>query len=149
MASDDVANLLAEFALGCLDDADEIARAQALTENDEGHARELAELQAALADLAYVLEPVTPSADTRDRLLGSSKGGRFAQFAEKVAKIFDVTLARAQELLNWIDDPSKWEAGPLEGTALIHFPAGPACAGADNGFVRVKPGHRWRASRRP
>src|SRR5690606_32221832 len=36
-----------------------------------------------------------------------------------------------------------WEPGPLAGTGLIHFEAGPACAGADTGFVRVAPGVRF------
>ncbi len=140
MSSNEVAGLLAEYALGTLDDDAELARARELADNDANHAAELASLNAALADLAFALEPVAPSADTRDRLLAGSRRGRFAGFADKFAAMFDVTVARAKELLDWVDDPSKWETGPGPGTALIHFSAGPACAGADTGFVRVEPG---------
>jgi quercetin dioxygenase-like cupin family protein len=73
-------------------------------------------------------------------VLAAAVGGRFAHFATAFASIFDVAIERAVQLLDWIDDASRWEPGPLAGTALIHFPAGPACAGADTGFVRVEPG---------
>jgi len=131
---------MAEYALGTLEDDADIVRARSLAESDETNAAQLASMHTALADLAFALDPVAPSADTRARLLSSAKGGRFAQFAEKFAEMFDVTVSRAKELLDWVDDPSKWEAGPGEGTALIHFPGGAACAGADCGFVRVEPG---------
>ena len=65
MSSNDVASLLAEYALGTLEDEAEINRARALTESDALHAAEFAELQAALASLAFALDPVAPSGDTR------------------------------------------------------------------------------------
>ena len=92
MSSNDEAGLLAEYALGTLDDEDEITRARELTESHPSHASEFAALQSAVAGLAFALDPVAPSTDTRDRLLGSSKGGRFAQFAETFSQIFDVTV---------------------------------------------------------
>lgn len=140
MSSSAVNELIAEYALGSLDDPAEIARAEELLASDASNARQLSELQATLELLSHALAPEPPSRELRGRLLASSRGGRFAQFAGRFARIFDVTVDRAKELLDWIDDPSKWEQGPGEGTALIHFPAGPACAGADTGFVRVEPG---------
>ena len=57
--------------------------------------------------------------------------------------ISDVLVDRAKQLLDLVDIPDSWEAGPCEGSGLVHFDAGPATAGADCGFVRVKPGVRF------
>lgn len=106
-------------------------------------AGELRLITETLAELPGALEPVEPAAAVRARVLAGSAHGRFAGFAEAFASIFDVTVARARQLLDLIDDPSAWESGPIAGTGLIHFAAGPACAGADTGFVRVEPGVRF------
>ncbi|MBE7453317.1 MAG: cupin domain-containing protein [Kofleriaceae bacterium] len=79
----------------------------------------------------------------RARLLASlaaEPASARAGVAARFAAIFDVSLERARALLARVDDPDAWEAGPAPGTWLIHFEAGPACAGADTGFVRCAPG---------
>lgn len=137
-----VIDLLPELALGELPESERADLARHL----DGCATcsiELRAIDETLAELALTLAPVEPAPAVRARLLASSETGRFAGFAEAVARIFDVTVARARELLDLVDDPSAWEPGPIAGTALVHFPAGPACAGADTGFVRVAPGLRF------
>lgn len=140
MSSSDESNLLAEYALGTLDDPNEIVRAKQLIADDREHAAELAELHTSLTQLAFALDPVAPKPGLRDRLLASTRAGRFDRFADKLAELFDVSAERAKQLLALIDDPDQWQPGPCPGSALIHFSAGPACAGADTGFVRVRPG---------
>lgn len=139
MSSNHVIDLLPEYALGNID-PDDGASVSAHISACDACAGELAELEDALASLALSLDPVAPSPAARDRVIAAAKSGRFADFADRFASIFDVAVDRARELLGWIDDPSKWETGPAPRTGLIHFPAGPACAGADTGFVRVEPG---------
>ncbi|HUH04906.1 MAG TPA: dimethylsulfonioproprionate lyase family protein [Kofleriaceae bacterium] len=135
-------DLLPELALG---DLPESERAD-LERHLQGCATCTGELRAideTLAELTLALAPVEPDPAVRARILASSRAGRFDGFADAVAGIFDVTIARARELLDLVDEPGAWEPGPGPGTALIHFPAGPACVGADTGFVRVGPGVRF------
>jgi len=109
---------------------------------------ELAALLEASVELAVALPPVAPTPALRARLLESIAAipagpGVLARFAARFAAIFDVTLERAHELLARACDPAAWEPGPGPGTWLIHFEAGPACAGADTGFVKTAPGARF------
>lgn len=104
-----------------------------------------------LADLALALDQPAPddaaSLDgVRARLFepaGSLAPGLFERFGVRFAAIFDVTLARAREIIGLVDDPLAWEPGPGPGSWLIHFEGGPACATADNGFVKLAPGVRF------
>jgi putative transcriptional regulator len=141
-ASPHVLDQLPELALGTLPD-DERATVERHLDGCEACARELHRVNETLAELMFGLDPVEPSPEVRARVLASCERGRFAGFAATFARIFDVTVDRARELLDRIDDPAAWEPGPMAGTGLIHFEAGPACAGADTGFVRVAPGLRF------
>ena len=64
---------------------------------------------------------------------------RFEAFSARMAKLFDVTLDRARELLGLIERPASW-AVQLPGIALVHFDGGPSTAGADCGFIRLSRG---------
>jgi putative transcriptional regulator len=137
-----VSQQLPDFLLGGLPEAD-AARVQGHLGACVRCTRELDELAELLGALPLTLEAVEASAALRDRVLASTRGGRFADFARRFAAMFDVAVDRARQLLDLVDDPSSWEAGPCPGSGLIHFQAGPATAGADTGFVRVKPGVRF------
>ncbi|HUQ08406.1 MAG TPA: hypothetical protein VM261_38210 [Kofleriaceae bacterium] len=98
--------------------------------------------------LADALDPVAPAPALRARLIDTiaavpSGPGVLERFTARFAAIFDVTVERARELFAHACDPSSWEPGPGPGTWLIHFEAGPACAGADTGFVKTSPGARF------
>lgn len=136
--SADVRELLPLHALGMLD-ADEARAVERAVAADPELAAELAAFEAAAAELVIGLDPVTPAPAVRDRLLVSTGGGRFDRFAERLARMFDVGVERMRELLGLIEDPGRWEPA-FPGAALLHFEAGPACAGADTGFVRVAAG---------
>lgn len=78
----------------------------------------------------------------RDRLLQAPLASRLHRFAEPVAQLMDVDLAGARALLDGIDAPGAFEAGPFPDLdiTLCHITGGPAVADAITGFVRVAPG---------
>lgn len=142
--------LLAPHALDALPD-DEAATVERALAGDPALREEFAELLATTAVLAEVLAAGATASSSvaavRARLLEAAERprapGLFERFGAQFAAIFDVSITRARELIGLVDDPLAWEPGPGPGTWLIHFEAGPACAGADTGFVKVAPGVRF------
>lgn len=129
----DVRELLPLYALGELS-ADEASAVERAIETDANLAIELE---------SYLdLVAVTPPADIKARLIASVGGGRFDKLGDRIAKLLDVTLDRARELLGMIERSSSWE-NPVPGVSLIHFEGGPAYAAADCGFVRIAPGCKF------
>ena len=129
------------YVLGLLESEDAravevLAKANALV------ASEIAALTAAASSL-LVADSATPGPGRiGDRLRTSIGHGRFERHAPRIARIFDVDMARARALLGNIDRPALWEpmAPTMTSIMLQHFTAGPACAGSDTGFVRVAAG---------
>jgi hypothetical protein len=134
----DLQELLPLYALGILAPEEASFVERAIAEQPE-LAAELAQYQDTAAELFVLTPPVAPSDHVKKRLMSSVGIGRFERFTALFARLFDVTADKGRELLGWIEDPSKWEA--VDAVAkVIHFPDGPACAGADTGFVRIAPG---------
>ena len=126
-----IRELLPLYAVNALA-ADEAAEVERAVEADPT-------LAAELDSYISLIAPITPSPDVKARLLASAGGGRFERFADRMAKLFDVTVDRARELLGLVERAASWE-NPMPGISLIHFDGGPACAAADCGFVRIAPG---------
>lgn len=126
-----IRELLPLYAVNALA-PDEAAQVERAVQNDPA-------LAAELDSYLGLITPVAPSPDVKARLLASVGGGRFERFADRMAKLFDVTIDRARELLGLVERDASWE-NPMPGIALIHFDGGPACAAADCGFVRIQPG---------
>ena len=135
----DVRDLLPLYALGLADEAERRAVEAALAA-DPALARELASYDDAAQAIAAAAPAVRPSAHVKARLLASAGAGRFERFLAPFAKMFDVGVEAARELLGWIEDPTKWKPSGLPGIQAIHFPGGPAVAGADTGFLELHPG---------
>src|SRR5262249_10191622 len=133
--STDIRELLPLHALDLLD-ADEAKSVERAVAADPVLAAELAAHRDAAHQLAAAPPPVAPSPDVYDQLVASIGGGRFERFAARCAKIFDVTVDRARELLGLVERAASWE-NPVPGVGLIHFDGGPACATADCGFIRI------------
>jgi Cupin domain len=134
----DLLDTLPLYALDVLSAEEVEAVEQALREQPH-LATLLTALRATAADLVAAAPAVKPSPHVRQRLLASIGAGRFERFTPAFSRIFDLSLEAARELLAWIDDPSKWQQ-VMPHFAAIHFAGGPACRGADTGFVRLAPG---------
>ena len=93
-----------------------------------------------LAYLCDGLPRVAPANELRTRLLTSARRpGRLVRFADQVAKHLDVTLAKAQELLERIDDATAW-THQLPDVSFLWVEGGPSVAAAVRGFTRVTAG---------
>ena len=150
--------LLALYALHLTDPAESLIVEEAMGV-DPSLATELASLRSMLDGILVTTPLVNPTTSVRGRLMASATQlrmaalklpptfatpvGRFEPFVLRIAAMFDVTVARARELLAWIDDKTRWSPAIAPGVELLHFAAGPACAGADTGFVRVAAGTRF------
>lgn len=134
----DIRELLPLYALGVLE-VDEVNAVERAMAHDPALVGELTQYQDATAALATVVAPVPPAPHVLKRLMTSVGGGRFEVFSARLARLFDVTVERARELLSLIDRPDAWKP-QLPGVALVHFEGGPSTVGADCGFVRIEPG---------
>jgi putative transcriptional regulator len=89
-------------------------------------------------------EPLQPSDALRARVLASAvPASRFEGFVARFARLFDVSEARAREVLAVAADTASsqgWVEAPLPGVRLYHFSGGPRFAAADCGLVRVDAG---------
>jgi putative transcriptional regulator len=134
----DVRALLPLYALGILepDEAMVVERAIAA---DATLAAELLSYQHTTDAIGAAIQPVAPSPEVKQRLFASIGSGRFESFSARLAKLFDVTLDRARELLGLIERPASW-VQQIPGISLVHFDGGAAAAAADCGFIRLSPG---------
>jgi putative transcriptional regulator len=135
----DVRELLPLYALGILE-TDEASAVERAVAGDAALAAELASYQQTTGALGSVIQPVAPSPAVKQRLMASAGGGRFEAFAQRMARMFDVTLDRARELLGLIERPASWIPQVVPGISFVDFDGGPAAAAADCGFVRLAPG---------
>ena len=89
-------------------------------------------------------ESLRPSDGLRERVLASVEpASRFEGFVPRFARLFDVSEARAREILAVATDTDPrqgWVDTPLPGVRLYHFAGGPRVAAADCGLVRVDAG---------
>jgi putative transcriptional regulator len=134
----DVRELLPLYALGILE-SDEVSVVERALAADAALAAELAAYQQTTDAIGAAIQPVSPPAEIKQRLFASIGGGRFEQFSGRLARLFDVTVDRARELLGLIERPASW-VPQIPGISLVHFDGGPAAAAADCGFIRLAPG---------
>jgi quercetin dioxygenase-like cupin family protein len=136
---DKIMQQLPLYVLGLLEN-DEAREISALANVNQDVANEIAALNEVSAHLvAPTAADKAPPSRISDRLRTSIGRGRFERFAPRMSKIFNVDMDRARQLLGDIDRPAQWEQ-MQPAIHLQHFKAGPACAGADTGFVRVAGG---------
>jgi anti-sigma factor RsiW len=131
----DVRELLPLYALGILE-ADEVSVVERALAADATLAVELAVYHQTTDAIGAAIQPVAPPPEIKQRLLASIGGGRFEPFSGRLARLFDVTVDRARELLGLIERPASW-VPQIPGISLVHFDGGPAAAAADCGFIRL------------
>jgi len=97
--------------------------------------------EAALALGGTTAREQAPSRALRDRLSQSlSRQGRYGVFADRIARLFDLPLAKAEELVRRIEDPAAWKPGWVPGMLSINVRPGPAYPQAMGGFGKLTPG---------
>ncbi len=134
---DAIMQLVPLYVLGLLE-SEEAKRVETSAKTNAVVAAEIAALTETVGRLPETVRAPAP-ARIGDRLRTSMGHGRFERHAPRIARIFDVDMPRARALLGNIDRPALWES-MAPNITLQHFQAGPACAGADTGFVRVAAG---------
>lgn len=98
----------------------------------------------ALTQVALSLVPVTPSPGLWDKIQqGLQAQPRFERWAARTARMLDITLSASRDLLERIDQPEAWVAGPSDAVKLFHISGGPRVANAIAGFVRVQAGETF------
>jgi hypothetical protein len=135
----DVRDLLPLYALGAVDEAERRAVDAAIA-LDPSLAAELASYQDAASLVGSMAPAVAPPKYLKARLMTTIGGGRFEPRVSRFAQIFDVAIDKAREMLGWIDTPARWVPSGLPGINAVHFAAGPACKGADTGYLELQPG---------
>lgn len=131
----DLRDLLPLYALGILE-GDEARTVQRAVARDPALARELVALQTATQAL---VTPVAPSRSVFDRLMASAGKGRFAQFTDRLAALYELSADRVRELFGLMERGASWSP-QLPGVELLWFPGGLRFADADCGFIRLAAG---------
>jgi anti-sigma factor ChrR (cupin superfamily) len=128
-----------------LDNPSELALLPSLPEEAAAHlsrcpqcSEEIAAAREAWAALPATFSTRKPSEVVLERILSSI--APWKRLIEQMASMFDMAKERIQKLVDSWNDATQWETTPFPGVQLMHFQAGPACAGADTGFVRIAPG---------
>jgi anti-sigma factor ChrR (cupin superfamily) len=102
---------------------------------------ELARTRSAIASIGASLSPTAAPPTARDRLLASfARKGKFGIFADRVARLFDLSIADAEALMQKLEDPTAWMPFVVEGVEMIPIQAGPKCTGAIATLVKFRPG---------
>jgi|GEM_PF-872250 len=102
------------------------------------------ELDLVVDHIVDTLQPASPPAAVRNRLMRSIAGpSRLLRFAAKIAEMADITIEAARGWLQRLDDTPLWEGGVLPGVETVWIEGGPAAACAIRGFVRIAPGHSF------
>ena len=140
-----VDDLLPELVMGTLIEADR-ARVEAHVAQCDRCRGERDATQELFATLALAEAPIAPSPAVWQRLAASTERGRFAEFAAKVSELLDLTLDKAREVLEKIEQPSAWQPIALAGVTGIRVSTpevGPRLKSGTVGFLRIKPGARF------
>ena len=115
----------------------------------DGERTALAEAFAQLSALGEREAEASGLARGRARLLAavSESAERFVPLFGKLTQFFDLSAEALRAEFARAADEKEWEQGPLPWVSLFHFAGGPAVAGLDTGFVRLKKGMPFPAHR--
>lgn len=130
-----VDDLLWDWLLGALDEDESAAVASHLDACDRCRAVLDQEASLLAGPEARPLPKVA-----RERLLADATTlARFEQFADDVASLMDVSVAKANDWLSRLDEPDVWSETAIGAVKLFHLEGGPAVENAVTGFVRLAP----------
>lgn len=106
---------------------------------------QLALIVATTTFLAEALHPPQPPPELRTRLTTSLDAGPLWPHIDALASLLDIDRESSAHQLGRLVDEAAWREGPLPGLRVRLAKAGPACAGAYTGFLRLAPGIRFPA----
>ena len=131
---------LLEILLACRTPSELHRREEALLREGHAAADIRAAKEAVLALAALSPEPSPPSA-LRDRLTQSmTRKGRFGVFADRIARLYDLPVEKAAEVLQRLEDPDAWKAGFVPDMLVIPVRPGPSIPPGIAGFGKLTPG---------
>ncbi len=122
-----------------------VARAECDVAGDAEARAEVEAGRAANVALARAVEPAAAPASLRERITGSAaRGGKYGRFADRIARMFDLPLAEALDLLRRAEDPASYGPGPVPNTGWLFVKPGPRAAGEGTlaAIGRLLPGAR-------
>ncbi len=103
-----------------------------------------AEVRAVMTALTLARDPSPTPTTLRARILGSTaRGGGFGLYADRIARLFDWTVAHAERELARLEERDAWGPGLMDGMALIPAPCGARFATGVASFGRFEPGVRF------
>ncbi|HWZ87865.1 MAG TPA: cupin domain-containing protein [Polyangiaceae bacterium] len=109
--------------------------------SDKSAEAELGELFAQLSVVGASDAAASELEPGRARLLATVQGAqRFTPLFDKLSQFLDLGVGAVRTLLERAESASEWLPGPLPWVSLFHFEGGPALAGLDTGFVKIKRG---------
>jgi hypothetical protein len=106
-------------------------------------ASELGGLKAVVAAVG-IGHSESPKSSVRDRLLASmSRQGRFGRYADRLARMFDLSMAEAEELAARIADSAAYSPFLFEGIELLQVKTGKKFENAIATIAKLQPGTRF------
>ena len=134
--------ILDAYVLGDLT-APKMAEVNARVASDPAWAEARGELEMTDGLLGLALPPINPNPAVLARLMQSiAASSRFESLVDSVAKLVKVAADKARDLLDAIDDATRWEPGPAPFITLFHLEGLIGLPEADviAGFVRLPAG---------
>ena len=107
-------------------------------------ASQLAAAKDSMAALALGAAKLEASTALRDRLLASvARPGRFGQYVDRLARMFDLSMVDAEQLIARVDTPQAYTPFFVEGVEMLEVKTGPRFEGAIAVIAKLAPGARW------
>jgi hypothetical protein len=104
---------------------------------------EIGELKAAVAAVG-LSESKSPEPALKDRLLASiTRPGRFGRYADRLARMFDLSIADAELLATRIADPTAYSPFLVDGIEMLEVTPGKRLEGAIAVIAKLQPGTRF------
>jgi hypothetical protein len=118
-----------------------LARRDEALANGGVAARELADAKSVIAAVGRASRDTPPAPALRDRLLASMKrAGRHGRYADRLARMFDISIEAAERLAAKIDDPSAYVPFFVPGVEVLQAEVGPKYQNAIAVIAKIPPG---------
>ena len=119
----------------------ELRRVDEALEAEGVSGEELRGTRDAMAAIGLLSSPLEPSSSLRERIVASaSRDGKYGQFTDRIARLFDIDTAAAERLLQRIEAPEAWSEQLLDGVHVLSVDTGPNRRACTATIVKIAPG---------